>query len=71
MNTNETRINKESQINIEKALEEDPNVFEYDSIYDKLEEEKKKSDPKAKNQSKEVIEIYCHSTSDLTLLNIF
>ena len=71
MNTNETRINKESQINIEKALEEDPNVFEYDSIYDKLEEEKKKSDPKAKNQSKEVIEIYCHSRSDLALLNIF
>ncbi len=54
MNTNETRLKKQTQINIEKALEEDPNVFEYDEIYDKLEEEKKKSDPKSKNQSKEV-----------------
>ena len=54
MNTNETRLKKQAQINIEKALEEDPNVFEYDSIVDQIEEEKKKNNPSAKNQSKEV-----------------
>lgn len=38
---------------IEKALNEDSNIFEYDEIYDKLEEEKGKSDPKKKDKSKE------------------
>ena len=33
--------------------------------------QKKKSDPKAKSQSKEAIEIYSHSRSDLTYLNNF
>ena len=55
-NTNATRLRKETQIEIEKALSEDPNVFEYDEIYDKMESQKAKLDPKQKNQadSKEV-----------------
>ncbi len=55
-NTSANRIKKETQLEIEKALSVDPNVFEYDEIYDKLEEEKAKMNPKLKNknESKEV-----------------
>ena len=55
-NTSANRIKKETQLEIEKALSVDPNVFEYDEIYDKLEEQKAKVNPKLKNQneSKEV-----------------
>jgi coiled-coil domain-containing protein 55 len=55
-NTNANRMKKETQIEIEKALSQDPNVFEYDEIYDELESQKAKLDPKLKsqNQSKEV-----------------
>jgi len=45
------RIIKKTQIDIEKALNEDPNIFEYDSIYEKVEEEKMKLDPKAHKQA--------------------
>lgn len=54
VNTSDTRIKRQTQINIEKALKEDPNAFEYDQIYDKLAEEKAKLDPKTKNKSQEV-----------------
>jgi coiled-coil domain-containing protein 55 len=50
-NTNSNRIKKETQIEIEKALKENPNVFEYDEIYDELEAQKAKLDPKSKNQN--------------------
>ncbi len=55
-NTSANRIKKETQLEIEKALSVDPSVFEYDEIYDKLEEEKAKLNPKLKsqNESKEV-----------------
>ncbi len=58
-NTNANRMKKETQIEIEKALSENPNVFEYDEIYDELEAQKAKIDPKAKNQneSKEVSQV--------------
>lgn len=57
MNTTENRIKKQTQLEIEKALKEDKNIFEYDEIYDKMEEVKAKLDPKAKNknESKEVM----------------
>jgi coiled-coil domain-containing protein 55 len=51
VNTNSSRIKKQTQIDIEKALVEDPNIFEYDEIYDKLEDEKQKIDPKLKNKT--------------------
>ncbi len=56
INTTENRIRKQTQIQIENALKQDAEIFEYDSIYDKLEEEKNKLDPKLKNknESKEV-----------------
>ena len=55
-NTSANRIKKETQLEIEKALSVDPNVFEYDEIYDKMEEQKALLNPKLKNQndSKEV-----------------
>lgn len=54
--TSTSRLKKQTQIAIEKALSEDPNVFEYDNVYDEMEKEKGKIDPKQKekNQSKEV-----------------
>jgi hypothetical protein len=60
VNTNETILKKQSQICIEKAIQEDPNIFEYDSLYDKMDEARKITDPKSKNQSKEVIRLSCN-----------
>jgi hypothetical protein len=60
VNTNETILKKQSQICIEKAIQEDPNIFEYDSLYDKMDERRKITDPKSKNQSKEVIRLSCN-----------
>lgn len=37
-----------------KALEEDPSVFEYDNIYDDLQEKKKKSDPRLQKKDTRV-----------------
>ena len=37
-----------------KALEEDPNVFEYDTLYDKIQDEKKKADPRLVKKDKSV-----------------
>ncbi len=56
INTTENRIKKQTQLEIEKALKEDKNIFEYDEIYDKMEQDKAKLDPKVKNknESKEV-----------------
>lgn len=48
------RLKKQTQIEIEKAIKEDATVFEYDTVYDELEKQKQKIDPKLKNQSKEV-----------------
>ena len=53
--TSANRLKKQTQIEIEKALNEDPNVFEYDNVYDEMEKVKNKIDPKLKkNESKEV-----------------
>lgn len=53
VNTSDSRIKRQTQINIEKALQEDPNIFDYDGVYEKLEEEKEKLNPKLKNKSQE------------------
>ena len=37
-----------------KALAEDPSVFEYDNIYDDLQEKKKKSDPRLQKKDTRV-----------------
>ena len=37
-----------------KALEEDPSVFEYDNIYDDLQEKKKKMDPRLQKKDNRV-----------------
>lgn len=34
---------------MEKALAEDPSVFEYDTIYDEMENKKRESDPRLKS----------------------
>lgn len=54
--TSNNKLKKQTQIEIEKALMEDPSVFEYDNVYDDMEKEKVKIDPSLKkNESKEVI----------------
>jgi hypothetical protein len=53
--TGNQKLKKQTQIEIEKALLEDPSVFEYDSVYDEMEKEKAKIDPSLKkNESREV-----------------
>lgn len=47
VNTSANLLKKQTQIEIERALREDPTAFEYDEVYDKLEEQKNKIDPKA------------------------
>lgn len=37
-----------------KALAEDPSIFEYDSLYDEMQEEKKKADPRLKKKDTKV-----------------
>ena len=38
-----------------KALTEDPSVFEYDSLYDKMQEEKRKADPRLQKKDTKVV----------------
>lgn len=52
--TSNNKLKKQTQIEIEKALMEDPSVFEYDNVYDEMEKERVKIDPSLKkNESKE------------------
>lgn len=37
-----------------KALEEDPDVFDYDGQYDKMQEQKRKSDPRLLKRDRSV-----------------
>lgn len=43
---------KQTQIEIQKALKEDPTVYEYDTIYDEMEEKKKAANVKAPEKDK-------------------
>jgi len=54
--TSQTRLKKQTQIEIEKALSEDPSIFEYDSVYDEMEKDKINTEisKKSKTDSKEV-----------------
>lgn len=42
---------------MEKALEEDPSVFEYDAVYDKMESKKRESDPRLKSQEDKKVSV--------------
>lgn len=42
---------------MEKALQEDPSVFEYDAVYDEMENKKRKSDPRLKSQEEKKVSI--------------
>merc|ERR1712080_8809 len=39
-------MTKQTQMEIQKALKEDPRVYEYDEVYDQMEEKKKESNTK-------------------------
>ena len=41
-----------------KALEDDPTVFEYDSLYDDMQEQKKRADPRLVKKDKNVCHIF-------------
>ncbi|PFX20945.1 nuclear speckle splicing regulatory protein 1-like [Stylophora pistillata] len=43
---------KQTQIEIQKALKEDPTVYEYDAVYDKMEEKKKAASVKVPEKDK-------------------
>ena len=42
---------------MEKALQEDPSVFEYDAVYDEMENKKRESDPRLKSQEERKVSI--------------
>ncbi|XP_074643696.1 uncharacterized protein LOC141900611 [Tubulanus polymorphus] len=44
---------KQTQLQIEKALSEDPSVYEYDNVYDDMKSQKQKNDPKLKEKKAE------------------
>lgn len=46
---------------MERALQEDPSVFEYDAVYDKMEDKKRESDPRLKSQEER--KVATHSIS--------
>ncbi len=50
---------RQTQLEIEKAIAEDPSVYEYDSIYDDMQETKKQTDLSVKNKEKgKVTDLY-------------
>lgn len=49
VNTASNLLKKQTQIQIEKAIKEDPSVFQYDEVIDEIEKQKAKIDPKAAN----------------------
>jgi coiled-coil domain-containing protein 55 len=53
---------------MQRALEQDPTVYQYDEIYDKMEE--KKTDTKAikKVLEKKVQDIYIHCQNEICLI---
>ncbi|XP_014662455.1 PREDICTED: nuclear speckle splicing regulatory protein 1-like [Priapulus caudatus] len=44
--TNLNRLKKETKLQMQKAIEQDPNVYEYDTVYDSIEEKKKEMEAK-------------------------
>lgn len=44
----------QTQIEIQKALQEDPTVYEYDAVYDEMEEKKKAANVKAPEKDRKV-----------------
>ena len=44
----------QTQIEIQKALKEDPTVYEYDAVYDKMEENKKAANVKDPEKDRKV-----------------
>lgn len=51
----------QSHQSVLKALEEDANVFEYDSLYDEMQEKKKKQDPRLAKKDRTVRLKLCHA----------
>ena len=45
-----SKVKKQTQLEIDKALQEDPNVYEYDNIYDDIKANKIEKDVKEKNK---------------------
>lgn len=54
-----TKMRKQTKMEIQKAMEEDPTVFEYDSIYDDMEQKKQERERmiKSKQRDSKVIKL--------------
>ena len=46
---------KKTQLDIEKAMAADPSIFEYDNIYDEMQEKKKQEDVRLSSKSKKEV----------------
>jgi hypothetical protein len=51
---------KQTKLEVQRALEQDPTVYQYDEIYDKIEEKKTEIKATKKDQEKKVQDIYIH-----------
>jgi coiled-coil domain-containing protein 55 len=53
---------------MQRALEQDPTVYQYDEIYEKMEEKKTETKATKKDQEKKVQEIYIYCQNKICLL---
>jgi coiled-coil domain-containing protein 55 len=53
-----SKVRKQTQLEIDKALQEDPNIYEYDDIYDDIKDVKVKTDVKEKNKQDRKVSSY-------------
>jgi coiled-coil domain-containing protein 55 len=51
---------KQTKFEMQRALEQDPTVYQYDEIYDKMEQKKIETKAIQKDQGKKVQVIYIH-----------
>lgn len=49
-------LSTQTQIEIQKALMDDPNVYEYDAVYDEMEAKKKAANAKVPEKDRKVHE---------------
>ncbi|GFN85267.1 nuclear speckle splicing regulatory protein 1 [Plakobranchus ocellatus] len=50
--TSSTKIKRQTQMDIDKALQEDPNIYEYDEVYDQMQASKPQVGFKEKDKTK-------------------
>lgn len=55
-------VTVQTQIEIQKALKEDPTVYEYDAVYEEMEEKKKAASFKVPKKDKKVQNVHMYNS---------